>query len=230
MKISPIQIYKPSFGYNRQLNDELKARLASHPDKKWAKTLGQMNSFCNKLESDVKREDKTKNNPGSKFSDYLDIFLTYKQMLAGFIAITFNDLKYADKEYETYADEYIKEGAKEYDWRRDVCEQLTEWTEENHRPLTDANPVEVTYVITNPQEDEMAEELPECIDSPKTLSDKKADIIDTLKSHLGSNSMLEEFRPAEFSPKGFQDVAGMDKLKKDLKSSIVDVINNPEQA
>ena len=41
---------------------------------------------------------------------------------------------------------------------------------------------------------------------------------------------MEEFKPTKKTPKGFEDVIGMNKLKRDLQEGIVQYITNPEQA
>ena len=119
--------YKPNFGYDKQLNEELKQSLSTFPDRQWAQTLSSMNSYCNKLENNLIRESKKTEKSDSKFQDYLDIFLSCKQILAGFISITFDQLNYADREFTHYHDEFLKNGSKDNDWRKDACENLKDW-------------------------------------------------------------------------------------------------------
>lgn len=197
-----------SFGYDRKLNAELKAKLKEYPDKEWASTLSGMNSQCNKLEENVKREYQNQNSPGSKYHDYLDMFLSYKQMLAGFVSMTFEDLKFADREYKHYQDSFIKEGSKEDAWQRDVCDYLTEWTEE-----TPASPK------TNKQEVKIAYDYDDEDDEQLAVSGGKQ-----------GKSNLELFVPTAESPQGLDDVTGLSDLKRDLKEDIIDYLKNPIQA
>ena len=86
---------KTSFGYDKKLHSELKERLASHSDSEWAKDLSTLNNYANRLEGRVVRESKNSKKDNSKYEDYLDIFLNLKNVLAGFISITFTDMNFA---------------------------------------------------------------------------------------------------------------------------------------
>ncbi len=231
MKVSFNNSYRPSFGYDKKLNKELVEKLKSYPDKDWAKTLTSMNRVCNNLEKNLTKSEKISSSE-SKFQEYLDLFLTQKQMLAGFIAITFEDLFFADKEFDHYQDEFIKRGAKQDDWRIDVCNYLDEWCELNHSKVqnNETQPTQVIYV--NPDEDEIDYETDENTSFITTNGPAPSErqLNSTDGSNLRKNSLLEEFIPKSSSPKGFSDVAGMEKVKKDLENSIVKMINNPEQA
>ncbi|MCD7780644.1 MAG: ATP-binding protein [Candidatus Gastranaerophilales bacterium] len=223
MKIFSNYSYKVNFGYDKQLNKEFKENLASYPDKRWAQTISSMNSSCNKLESNLKHEEKIKNGKESKYEDYLDLFLTQKQMLAGFVEITFENLNFANREYKHYDDEFIKHGSQEEDWRKDVCDYLTEWTTfDNPKELKNTSSSDNLY---SPKFDGQGEEVITSNQIPPPL-EKVSSVI----SQLSSKSFLEEFKKDESSPSGFSDVAGMSDLKRDLNEGIIEYIQNPEQA
>ena len=220
MKISSNYIYNTpvTFGYDKQLNDELKQELKNYPDRKWANTISSMNSYCNKMEANIVSTEKNKNKSDSKYSDYLDIFSTYKNLLAGFVSITFENLNFANREYQHYNDEFIKNGAQENDWRKTAANSLKDWITQNTTDTTE------TLSAVKPNEEFVDEHASD--DDPEDVNSLK-NVISQLAS---SKSFLEEFKPSEASPKGFNDVAGMDKLKKDLTNGIILYINNPEQA
>lgn len=216
LKISANYIHTPiTFGYDKQLNEELKQELKNYPDRKWANTISSMNSYCNKMEANIVSTEKNKNSANSKYSDYLDIFGTYKNLLAGFVSITFENLNFANREYQYYNDEFVKNGSKENDWRKIAANSLKDWITQN-----------TTETISEIKPDN------EFVD--EHASDDDPDEINSLKNVISqlasSKSFLEEFIPSPSSPKGFKDVAGMEKLKKDLTNGIVLYINNPSQA
>ncbi len=222
LKISPNYLHNVNFGYDKQLNKELKEQLASYPDKQWAQTLSSMNSSCNKLESDLKKEEKNKDEKDSKYQDYLDIFLTFKQMLAGFVEITFENLNFANREFKHYEDEFKKNGSLPEDWRSEVCDNLREWTSfdslkaSKNNLISDNSP----YIDTFSNEDTETESENSTLLQP----------ISSEVSQLSPKSFLEEFKKDPLSPSGFSDVAGMKDLKKDISENIIEFIQNPKQA
>lgn len=226
-----------AFGYDKKLNAELKQSLSAYPDRKWANTLSSINSSVNRIEDNLQFESQNKKKDGdSRYSDYLDLFLSLKQLLAGFVTITFDNLNFADREFIHYYDEYVKNGSNKGDWRIDACEALKDWTSGdfliNLPKSSEKKVIDPSQQIYIPKFDENGVEI---IDTPsaqpKTPDDKKLqEIKDKAISALSPKSFLEEFKPTKHSPKGFQDVAGMDDLKRDLQEGIIMLLNDPEQA
>jgi SpoVK/Ycf46/Vps4 family AAA+-type ATPase len=227
LKISSINNTNVNFGYNKKLNAELKQKLKDYPDKEWANTLSTMNNFCNKLETqiiqeEIKLNDNTDDNDkkrNSRFNDFVSMFLNIKQILAGYITITFDDLKFSDREFTYYMDEFIKNGAKGNDWRAQTCGYLSMWTET----------VPAQFQILQVPEDDDEKLYKADLDE----NEIKADLINQLTSVASKNnkqSFLEEFKPTEETPTSFSDVAGMSKLKEELNDGIISYVVNPEQA
>ncbi len=209
MKISHEYSYKPSFGYNKLLNDELKAELKNYPDKKWSQSISSLNSYCNKLEGLLNSEEKNKNQDKSRFNDYLNTFLTCKELLTGYVVITFENLNFANREYEEYNDEFVKNGSNKGDWREKALKVLSGWIDKK-----DDTPVKEASATENTSNAEI-------------VTDKKAL---TNTALLSKNSFLEEYKPSDTSPKGFDDVSGMDNLKQNFNEGILQLIRNPQQA
>ena len=227
MKILANYNFKQNFGYDKQLNEELKQSLSSYPDRQWAQTLSSMNSYCNKLENNLVRESKKTEKSDSKFQDYLDIFLSCKQLLAGFVSITFEGLNYADREFTHYHDEFLKNGSKDNDWRKDACENLKDWlSPELFKKLKDKKAQDISDTAS--QNAEIAAQTDN--NMPVTDSSQVSSVTETILSKLSPKSFLEEFKADSLSPKGFVDVAGMYELKRDLNEGIIEFIQNPEQA
>ena len=179
-----------------------------------------MNTQCNAIENTIFLEE-AKGKSG-RLEDYADMFITMKQMLAGFVSVTFDDLNYAKREIDHYQDEFVKRGSNADDWRADVITALAEWDETGSTSKEKIDPNKKLYV---PEFDEngVAKDTPLSSTPTDTLEKKNV-------SKLNKNSFLEEFKPTKDTPKGFKDVAGMEKLKKDLQENIIEYINNPEQA
>lgn len=219
MKIQSININKVSFGYDKTLNKELKAELAQYPDRKWARTISSLNSYCNSLESSLKSEEKKSKSASSKYNDYLDLFLSAKQMLAGFVEITFEKLHFSDREYTHYNDEFTKNGQKDDDWRKEVCSSIIDWTSNSIEKPKETSQNSQTQTDSAVTQEEKSSEA----DNEKTNTQ-------SILSLLNPKSFLEVYTPNHTSPKGFCDVAGMNELKRNLDEGIIQFIQNPKQA
>ena len=192
----------------------------------------QMNNYVNRLETRVSRESKKKDSPtNSKFRDYLDMFLSLKNTLAGFVSVTFTDLNYADREFVHYHDEFVKGGSKFDDWHADAFEVLEDWIspeiEKKYLKKKD-DAGKKPYVPKFDEEGVEIQEVP--VEQKPKLSPKVQSIVDQITGHLSPKSLLEVYNPSADAPKSFADVAGMETLKRDLQEGIIQLINDPEQA
>ncbi len=223
MKISSINSSKPSFGYDKRLNKSLQTQLGKCKNTVMSQTIASLNDYCNLVEDNLREEEKKNGPKTSLYQDLQDMLSTSKQMLSGFVSFTFPKLRYPDREYAHYNREFVKNGSQKDDWRADVMEALSEWTESE---LSKSK----TGQSNNPKDELYQPKFDE--DGMEITDDPKKDLINKISGALSGKdkSLLEEFKPSATSPKGFQDVAGMDKLKKDLNNGIIQFINNPEQA
>lgn len=227
MKISSNYTYKPNFGYDKKLNAELKTKLSTYQDQGWARALSSMNNYVNKLEGSVAHESKTnKSSSDSRYHDYLDLFLTLKQTLTAFISITFEDLNYADREFNHYYDEFVKSGSPSDDWRMQTCSTIKDWVSPNLTTKLNSN----ENIFTPKFNENGVENTKETNQKNEKQPNKVQDIADKIASELSPKSFLEEYVPTADSPKGFTEVAGMTDLKRDLSEGIILLIKNPQQA
>ena len=197
MKIKQISSYKPNFGYDKKLNQELKEALRNHPDRRWASTISTLNNHCNRLETNLRSAEKDKGKKDPHFEDYIDVFSSSKQML---VEATFEHLNFADREYIHYKDEFIKKQDTDVDdWRIEVCEYLALLT--SNKIKKEINPTQNIPVAKTVQKQSQSSE------NEETKPSKK--------------SYLEKFIPTKNSPTGFDDVIGMKRLKRDLQEGII---------
>ena len=228
MRINSFHINKKtSFGYDKKLNAELRSVLASHPNKDWAKIVSSLNTSTNRLETLLINEENNKLlNSDSLYHDYLDIFLSQKQMLASIVDAHYQPLlNFAKREHEHYYDEFVKNGAKDNDWRKDVCDVLYEIVSIGETPVQNVKRKEIVPSLTKQSQNQ---DIVELTSSPG--SDTQLNVASKVKTALSSKSFLEEFMPKSTSPSGFSDVAGMSSLKQKLFDGIIQLIQNPKQA
>lgn len=232
MKITPISYSNINFGYNKQLNNELKEALRTYPDREWANILSALNNQCNdvenKLEKVSKKEEKNHNGKhSSKYYDYFEVFMGLKELVVSFVATTFENLHFADREYRHYESEYKSLGSNPDDWRSDVLELIYAWTEDIPKSVTSKSS-ESANTFTQNALGEGSSVSPS--DSTSSQNAKPQDIIPPLKKAMEDKSLLQTFVPVETTPKGFTDVAGMDSIKSELNNGILLAVKNPEQA
>lgn len=232
MKITSNYAYKPNFGYDKELNSQLIRRLKNYSattDNNWAATLTLLNCECNSIEGLLRKEELKQNNH-SRMEDYKDIFYTSKQLLADYVSMTFEQLNFADREFNHYYDEFVKSGSKKDDWRITACNALKDWLSPNL--ITKLNSMQGTKdELYTPDFDENGDEIEETQNKQQLqLSPKVQNIINQIKPQLKSGSFLEEYIPTDSSPRGFSDVAGMEELKRDLSEGVIQLIQDPEQA
>ncbi len=223
MRISRYNGYNPNFGYDKQLNKELVFKLSQYKDKDWAKTILFLSSYCNFVEDNLNKKIFL---PKSKFfKDYADILCSVKDILTGYVAMTFPELNFPDREYKHYDDEFKKHGSKDNDWRKGILNIIAPWTD-NYEKV-----VETNNRLSSPQINESKSKTPE--NKNNTVNNEISsftNLINAFSSKPSKKTLLEEYQPAVGSPKNFADVAGMDKLKRNLTEGIVLQMNNPEQA
>ncbi|MBQ9245765.1 ATP-binding protein [bacterium] len=224
MKISPITQYKPTFGYDKKLNRELKAAIRETSDKEFSYSIAALNNYCNNLETSIREIDKqSKEEKPKHYDDIVDIFLNCKDTLTGYISVAYEQLNFADREYLHYNNEFIQNGSDPKDWRSELLDRLSEWTQTKYYKNKVTKPKDAGKEPYVPKFDEEGREITGDNDSKKAELQKRA-------KELASKSFLEEFKPTAQTPKGFKDVAGMTELKDKLENGIIEYINNPEQA
>ena len=240
MRVNNIYNNQISFGYNKNLNRQLIQRLNNHHDQKYAGVLLNLNDTCNKCE-DVIRELEAKKRKSDAEKELeqncLDIFYTSKEVLAGFISIDFADLNYANRECQHYNYEIEKRGNKKYDWRKDACRVLADWvTNPMLIPKSVRDDIEQDKLkkISNAALQKNEQQAPQTPREETDVSDYLPDEIksetEEAKKGKDDSTLIKLFTPTEDSPKGFEDVIGMDSLKADLQDGIVTYIKNPQQA
>lgn len=224
MRINSSYINKSiSFGYDRKLNAELRTVLSSHPNKDWSKTVSSLNLSANKLEVLLRQEEKNKSsNNDSLYHDYLDLFLSQKQMLVSLVDAHYQPLlNFAQREHDHYYDEYVKSGSQSNDWRKEICDLLQELIPSKNPK----SPIEVRKELKPVSMSSSSDivELPQKDIAGLNVASK-------VKTAITNKSFLEEYKPKSTSPSGFSDVAGMYSLKQKLFDGIIQLIQNPAQA
>ena len=193
-----------SFGYNKQLNEKINEKLERPKGNKTVTSyLLQMNKMCMKVEDDMRAEEVNQNRQPI-MDDYASILVGIKPLVVEMLNDRYPALDYKKQELDTYKKEIKDKKIKnQFDWRIELVEEI----DDNH--------------IFEPEVEDSDNKSKET-SSVESKTDKK--------KKNGSAEFLEEFIPNKYSPKGFKDLGGMQKLKDQLYDKVVYPILNPEQA
>ena len=199
------------FGYNKPLNDEVNKKLERPKgDKALAQNLLQMNKLCMSVEDNMRLEEETSKRQ-AVIDDYSSILMALKPLLVEMLNNRYRHLDYKNKELETYKKEIKDKKIKDpFDWRKDLVKAIEDDDD-------DVGDQEFTT-------EELDKAYPDKNKSKEVVSNA-----DNKKKEEASD-YLEEFVPNRFSPKGFKDLGGMQKLKDQMYDKIIFPILNPEQA
>ena len=213
--ISPV-----SFGYSKKSQEYINKNVEQIEEPELQAAIKTCSNVCNSMEDTIKANERKFGSDYSQ-SNYVDFFITLKDALLSHVVLLFDDSeKYLQSEYDYYSSSLNRCKNKDNNWRQSIVDRLKFW---------DSN--------LGKTKEEMAKELEE---SKKAAAIGKAQLTDVIKTYLTgekpegatteSSPIVETLQKTEFSPKGMQDVMGMEELKEELIENVVKPVNNPEQA
>ncbi|MEE3350261.1 MAG: ATP-binding protein [Candidatus Gastranaerophilaceae bacterium] len=206
----------PTFGYNKKLNEQVQKQLKKEElygkdltQREIAQELRIMNKSVMEMEDNLREATALNNKEMTEF--YSDIFVNQKIAVVKQIDKKYPSMHYRMKEYNTYMQELAEDGIPgEAKWIYDLIAKL------------DSNNDNDAEVQTKSNNDKA--EKQENIDKP----DKPTNT--AVKKKREPNMLVEEFTPNEFSPSGFDSIAGMEKEKAKINNTILIPLKNPEIA
>ena len=213
--ISPV-----SFGYSKKSQEYINKNVEQIEEPELQAAIQTCSNVCNSMEDTIKANERKFGSDYSQ-SNYVDFFITLKDALLSHVVLLFDDSeKYLQSEYDYYSSSLNRCKNKDNNWRQSIVDRLKFW---------DSN--------LGKTKEEMAKELEE---SKKAASISKARLTDVIKTYMAggktdaasteSSPIVETLQRTEFSPRGMQDVMGMEELKEELIENVVKPVNNPEQA
>ena len=213
--ISPV-----SFGYSKKSQEYINKNVEQIEEPELQAAIKTCSNVCNSMEDTIKANERKFGSDYSQ-SNYVDFFITLKDALLSHVVLLFDDSeKYLQSEYDYYSSSLNRCKNKDNNWRQSIVDRLKFW---------DSN--------LGKTKEEMAKELEE---SKKAASISKAQLTDVIKTYMAggktdatsteSSPIVETLQKTEFSPRGMQDVMGMEELKEELIENVVKPVNNPEQA
>jgi len=202
----------PTFGYDKKLNNKVKATLEKNYTP-FNKTLLATNEFCNKLEDTIIEREKNLA-PIYEIDNLVRMLASFKYVFAQMMEALFPKLNYVATEAEGYLNNTAVKKDNQ-DWRINIASclyDIYEPTEENLEIKLLKQEFDEKYTkVMNIVQEELTGSM-----NPNSKKEEK--------------SLISEFKPNEYSPKGFVSIGGMLDLLTDLKEKIIDPIKDPRQA
>ena len=202
MKIQRLQSYT-AFGYNKELNERVNRKLARNPKSEKDKLLLVLNKQCMKAEDLMWEAQKSEQYKLMNY--YGDMLLAIKPFVVDEIDFKYPLLNFRENEIKSYQ------------------QDLTDHPEKDkHLWLTN-----IKDCISPDEDDDDDEDDMPLSDEPDKIGINSSEDFDNVES---GKKLLEEFKPNEYSPKGFESLGGMDAIKEQLIDEIIFPIKNPEEA
>ena len=132
---------------------------------------------------------------------YGDMLLSMKPFVVTEVDFRYPELNYRANELTSYQQELVNAPEKDAQgWISDITDCIVGDSEEDFDEDTATEKLTGTYPSGN------------------------------IKHSQAGTNLLEEFKPNEFSPKGFDSLGGMEKIKEQLMDEIIFPIKNPDEA
>lgn len=202
-----------SFGYSKKSQAYIDSHANKLSDKQYAAFLRDYSKLCNMAE-DVITTREGKVGPDAPDPNYVDMFIATKDTLIDNVMVNFTDCEeYLKSEYDYYSSSLKNCKNPKDNWRSVIIERLKFWNTDLGK-----SPEEIEKEIEATKQEQKINEQKKANQDPKAQA---ASI---------SAVPVEILQRTEFSPDGFKDIMGMEELKADLKESVIDPVNDPEQA
>lgn len=223
MKITSITSYGPNtaFGYNRQYHEKVHEFLKSKDKDPCAHYALEFDKLTLQMEDDAIELEKQGKTHTRKYSNIFNDLIFYKDIVTCIMQTRYPKLEYADNLAKQYIAESLTHHNKDAaDWRAYMVNVVKKYSYSDFSryfgmPSSDTNDHEPIFK-------EVSES--EAKDLMSAMGDETAHNTD----NTDVKQMLVKFEPTKSSPRGLDDVVGLDSIKDEFKENIIDYINNPE--
>lgn len=224
-----------TFGYNKELHSQIQNKLETTKSHKTENAyLLNLEKQCNCIEDTIiGLEDKKLTNSG-KYGNLTCLLSETKKSLMFFLEFFYPKEHFCDKEIQSYlAESKQTSNVSSKDWRLKLCRDLSEYSTEKYPELEKKQNLKTDELFfTKFDEDGREIRTEKAEQPPKTEQTKKA-ASSSIRTVEGTSKpkeidILNKFEPTESSPKGLDDVIGLDGLKESFQSDIIYYLDNPE--
>lgn len=240
MKISPIK-QNTNFGYNRNLDKQLKERLNADVQTPAIQTLKQMNNSCNFVEKQLNKLEAKGRSEVDKnelqINMFVDYFVNSKLALCAAVDRLYPDLNYSKRDLSQYKYEsnhikfpkkaYYAFGVKQaYMWREILIDRL-QYEIESTTPDTPESKMHLLNELKASGEIEEKKEAEVKPEKPKDMPEPALSGANNIQS-----SLVSVYNPNEDldCPKSLDDVVGLNDVRGDVEDLLIFPIMHPDEA
>ncbi|MBQ2984383.1 MAG: ATP-binding protein [Candidatus Gastranaerophilales bacterium] len=234
MKINNITS-RPNFGYNAEYHKKYQETLSKRKsNQQLAKTLIELDKTSLMIEDEIVAMENGKTNclKNEQYNSLTEFLIEIKNIIGYFSALGFNSLKYNENVIDQYYIESVqKKDMHIPDWRSKLCAKLATYTVDYYGKdfaiKKEKTKAPITEKDFQPEETKEEKEAELEAQKSQTLGEVAQQAVDDYINKVGEK-LLTLYKPTESSPRGFNDVVGMDKLKEELNEEIINYIIDPD--
>ena len=234
-----------SFGYNKNYHKKLQKYLEKQSkNNPMAVCLLESDKEALRIEDEIVKMEKNKKTNKEEYDNLTFYLQELRKNDAFFMEYNYPEMKFHDnliKQYLKESKKQVTENAQ--NWRMNMCEMLSIYSD-TYAPLfihkaeessKEERPKEENIKEIKPQNEDLVsvandedDEDSKNIEQLSTTQDEREQYIEKITKEV--SSVLQINPRNEFSPKGFDDVAGMEELKEKLQEELIAYAKNPELA
>lgn len=225
-----------TFGYNKELHSQIQKKLETTKSHKTENAyLLNLEHQCIDMEDTIIGLEDRKLTKSGKYGNLACLLSETKKSLMFFLEFFYPQEHFCDKEIQSYiAESKQTSDVNSKDWRIKLCRDLSEYSTSEYPELKKKQNYKTDELSFLKFYEDIREIRQEKAEQPtQTERAKKAASSSSIRTVESSPKpkevdILNKFEPTENSPKGLDDVVGLDSLKESFQSDIIYYLDNPE--
>ena len=221
-----------TFGYNKELHSQIKNKLETTKSHKTENAfLLNLENQCIDMEDTIIGLEDKKLTKSGKYGNLACLLSETKKSLMFFLEFFYPQEHFCDKEIQSYISESKQTSdVNSKDWRIKLCRDLSEYSTSEYPELEKKKKTKTDELFIARFDEDGREIRPEKTEQPQPVKQSSQSSIRSVESAPKPKEIdiLNKFEPTDSSPKGLDDVVGLDNLKESFQSDIIYYLDNPE--
>lgn len=234
MKIQSLNTeYKSNtaFGYNKEYHKQIQSKLKKD-NSSIANYLLELDKMSLDIEDELILMEQNKTLKKAKYNDLSLMLIAVKSKTAYLMETFFHKYNYADNlTLQYYMESQNSRSEKSALWRFQLSQLISNYTNNDYSSLFEVSEDEAEFQSMLEEENTEKNNIKNSENKSAMQTsneDKTTKASDNPVKEIMDILTLEKSTP--YSPKGFEDIVGMQKIKERLNDELIEYIKNPEQA